>query len=435
METEIIVAPRRDQAELVAQNQAIIDLKSQVFKAELHYGEPYKGAGRPTLLKPGAELLCSMFGLRPRFVERTCIEDWSKPLFHYRYECELVDIQTGRVVGAGIGSCNSMEEKYGYRWVKEHEVPAELDKGQLKKRGGVQSEFVFAINESKTDGQYGKPAEYWAKFKDAIAGMQARSIKKTTKAGKTMDAWEIEAWEYRIVNPDIFSLVNTLDKMGQKRALISATLVATGASAFFTQDVEDFAGYAGRIIDEDGVVIDGKAVVTPEPEPPLPPKPAASAQDPNRAGPPAPRRTPPAQQPAPKAEPEPEVAEVVKAATPAPQTSEDRRIPNGAEVNKPKRRNLRTKEIEALKTFIKAISPEIQAEKGLTAEFHAAGSILKAMKLDDWKQLTIAEDNEAEELAAIRARVQKYVETEHVAPDNVTRELVPPVALPPAVNQ
>jgi len=153
---------------------------------------------------------------------------------------------------------------------------------------------------------------------------------------------------------------------------------------------------------------------------PMPPKPAASAQDPNRAGPPAPRRTPPAQQPAPKAEPEPEVAEVVKAATPAPQTSEDRRIPNGAEVNKPKRRNLRTKEIEALKTFIKAISPEIQAEKGLTAEFHAAGSILKAMKLDDWKQLTIAEDNEAEELAAIRARVQKHVEENHVAPDNNT---------------
>jgi hypothetical protein len=169
----------------------------------------------------------------------------------------------------------------------------------------------------------------------------------------------------------------------------------------------------GRELYRDGTAFD---------DDPTPPRPATAAP-----------RTPPVK-PAPKAEPEPEDAEAVKAATPAAQTREDRRI--GAEDAGAKRRNLRTKEIEALKTFIKAISPEIQAEKGLTAEFHAAGSILKAMKLDDWKQLTIAEDNEAEELAAIRAQVQQYVETEHVAPDDkITRELVPPVALPPAVNQ
>ena len=153
---------------------------------------------------------------------------------------------------------------------------------------------------------------------------------------------------------------------------------------------------------------------------PMPPRPAASAP----RNPPPPARKP-VEQPAPKAEPEPEVAEVVKAATLAPQTREERRIPNGDEVNKPKRRNLRTKEIEALKTFIKAISPEIQAEKGLTAEYHAAGSILKAMKLDDWKQLTIAEDNEAEELAAIRARIQKHVDENHVAPDAEPEALKP----------
>jgi hypothetical protein len=34
--------------------------------------------------------------------------------------------------------------------------------------------------------------------------------------------------------------VNTILKMAQKRALIAATLIATGASDYFTQDMEDF---------------------------------------------------------------------------------------------------------------------------------------------------------------------------------------------------
>jgi len=36
-----------------------------------------------------------------------------------------------------------------------------------------------------------------------------------------------------------FTIVNTLEKMAQKRALIGATLIATCASMFFTQDIED----------------------------------------------------------------------------------------------------------------------------------------------------------------------------------------------------
>ena len=40
-------------------------------------------------------------------------------------------------------------------------------------------------------------------------------------------------------NDDPFSLVNTLQKMAQKRALIGATLHATRASGYFTLDIED----------------------------------------------------------------------------------------------------------------------------------------------------------------------------------------------------
>src|SRR6185312_5705350 len=40
-------------------------------------------------------------------------------------------------------------------------------------------------------------------------------------------------------NSDFADTINTCQKMGQKRAYIAATLSATGASQYFTQDLED----------------------------------------------------------------------------------------------------------------------------------------------------------------------------------------------------
>lgn len=37
-----------------------------------------------------------------------------------------------------------------------------------------------------------------------------------------------------------FDLVNTIDKMGQKRSLVAAVLITCGASEYFTQDIEDW---------------------------------------------------------------------------------------------------------------------------------------------------------------------------------------------------
>ncbi len=45
--------------------------------------------------------------------------------------------------------------------------------------------------------------------------------------------------EKRYRNQDPYMLVNTLQKMAIKRALVGATLQATGASGLFTQDIED----------------------------------------------------------------------------------------------------------------------------------------------------------------------------------------------------
>lgn len=45
--------------------------------------------------------------------------------------------------------------------------------------------------------------------------------------------------EKKYRNQDPYTIVNTLQKMAIKRALVGATLQATGASGLFTQDVED----------------------------------------------------------------------------------------------------------------------------------------------------------------------------------------------------
>jgi hypothetical protein len=95
---------------------------------------------------------------------------------------------------------------------------------------------------AETTGTYGKPAEHWIRFREAIRNGTARQVEKPTRRGMAA-AWELDedAALYRISNPDAADLVNTIQKMAQKRALIAATLIAVSASEFFTQDVEDSA--------------------------------------------------------------------------------------------------------------------------------------------------------------------------------------------------
>lgn len=204
------------------------------------------GSNKPTLLKPGAERLCAAFGFDPRFEILDKVERWEpeSPLFFYQVVCHLIHIDSGSEVATGVGSCNSMESKYRWRWVDENDVPPALDKATLVSRSSNMSEFDFAIEKAETGGKYGKPAAYWQAFKDAIANGTARRTKRKTNAGKELDAWEIGGASYRIPNDDVFSLVNTIIKMACKRALVAATLIGANASEFFTQDVEDMPGFS-----------------------------------------------------------------------------------------------------------------------------------------------------------------------------------------------
>jgi hypothetical protein len=137
----------------------LVDFVRSALQSNVDYGI-VPGTKKPTLFKPGAEKLCRLFQLNPRFELTQKIEDWTgqahgldAPLFHYHYRCTLW--RNGEIIAEGEASCNSHEKKY--------------------------------------------------------------------KNGRVFDS------------------VNTICKMAQKRALVAAVLVATGASEFFTQDMEDLA--------------------------------------------------------------------------------------------------------------------------------------------------------------------------------------------------
>jgi len=192
LHAELMAALSIEQA--VNRYNAVIEFTKTVMKKDKDYGV-IPGTDKPTLLKPGAEKLCSLFGMVPDFTIIDKITDFNSGLFYFQYRCTL--LRDGNVVGAGLGSCNSREKKYRYRNVVEWK----------------------ATEEEKTNA--------------------IRTETRTSRNGKDYKVYIIE-------NAEPFDLVNTLDKMAQKRALIAATLIAANASEFFTQDVEDMDIIAGE---------------------------------------------------------------------------------------------------------------------------------------------------------------------------------------------
>lgn len=197
-------------AALKARHNLLVQATKEVLVEGLDFGKIPGTGDKPTLLKPGAEKLCYLFGMRPTFDVVEAREDWTGGLFYYRYRCTLHD-QSGNVLADGEGSCNSREKKYRYR----------------------QSERVCP--------KCGKPTII--KGKDEYGGGWLCYAKKGGCGAKFADnAPEITSQPSGLVeNTEPYDLVNTIQKMAQKRALVAAVLVGAGASQFFTQDVEDMS--------------------------------------------------------------------------------------------------------------------------------------------------------------------------------------------------
>lgn len=68
------------------------------------------GTDKPTLLKPGAEKILGMMGLRSEFDIVDSTRDWQEGFFQYQVRCKLFAGDT--LITEGLGSCNTKEKKY-----------------------------------------------------------------------------------------------------------------------------------------------------------------------------------------------------------------------------------------------------------------------------------------------------------------------------------
>jgi len=217
-----------------------VKLSKDVLKTDLDYGI-IPGVSKPSLFKPGAEKLRFVYGLQ---TETICVDkifekDEEIPYIDYTYRTTVKSPDGSRILATSEGNANSYESKFRFVWVNEANLPEGVDKDHLATRSNTIQEFAFAIEKAETGGKYGKPAEYWEKWQKAITDGTAKKIQRKTSIGKTMDGWEMGGLSYRIENPDVIGLKNTIMKMADKRSFVGAILKATGASEFFTQDVED----------------------------------------------------------------------------------------------------------------------------------------------------------------------------------------------------
>jgi hypothetical protein len=181
-----------------------------VLKRGVHYGiVPGTGDSRPSLLKPGADVICALFHLTPNYSYDAA--DLGNGHREYTTICTLNDI-TGRFLGQGIGSANTMETRYRYR------------------KGGIVCPHCGKMTVFKSKQEFG--GGWYCNSKQGGCGAKF-------KAGDP----EIENQEMgRIEHDNPADYYNTCLKMAAKRAQISAVLTVTGASAAFTQDLKDMRG-------------------------------------------------------------------------------------------------------------------------------------------------------------------------------------------------
>jgi len=171
-------------ADLRVQVNLVQDVMRSIMRPDVHYGV-IPGTKKPSLYKPGAEVLCVTF----RIADKYEIEDLSKDgIAHYRVRCVAIHQTSGMVLGEGMGECSSHEEKYKWR------------RAICKEEFDVTLETMRRIKFNKYQGRIEKQEQI-----------------RTEPADQA----------------------NTILKMACKRAKIAMVLNVTAASDIFTQDIED----------------------------------------------------------------------------------------------------------------------------------------------------------------------------------------------------
>ena len=214
-----------------------------VLKVNIHYGiVPGTGNNaKPTLFKPGADILCSLFHFTVSYDFK--VDALDNGHREYLATCTIND-RNGQKLGEGIGSATTLEKKYRYM----------VGSGEV------------------TDVPV--PKEYWDNWKTDPSLAEGILIKAAntagltgTKFGKKKDEkgkmWMITTFGERVENDCIADKYNTCLKMAAKRAQIAAVLTVTGASAAFTQDFDDFSD---KVINAEYSILDADDIQPPTEE-------------------------------------------------------------------------------------------------------------------------------------------------------------------------
>lgn len=196
-------------SEVVAQRDKIEQVMNAVMKKGVHYGE-VPGVSKPTLLKPGAEVLAVTFRFAPSYHSDRVFHDDGHLTVVSR--CVLTHIPTSLVVAEGEGLCTSHESKYAQR------------------------------NARLTCPLCGAPEIRKSKHEP-----EWYCWKKQGGCGEKFPLDDVRITEQsqgKVANPDLADTWNTVLKMANKRAMVAAILNGTAASDIFTQDVEDLGAAA-----------------------------------------------------------------------------------------------------------------------------------------------------------------------------------------------
>lgn len=209
----LAVKPRVGADELVKRLDVIRAAMNDAMEEDVDYGVIPGTSGKPTLLKPGAEKLGVLFELDVQIVNEKL---WEPPHLTVISKATVYHAPSGARLGYGEGICTTHEKKYATRKAN-------------RKCPECNAETIFRSKYSKRGAPDDDPPCWFCWGSKGGCGAE---FDHDDKRITDQEVGEIE-------NPNLPDAWNTVTKMAEKRARVDAVLAVTGASALFTQDVED----------------------------------------------------------------------------------------------------------------------------------------------------------------------------------------------------
>jgi hypothetical protein len=186
------------------------ELMRRAMQLGVDYGTIPGTKSKPTLLKPGAEKLCVMFRLAPKYRTEKHFHDDG----HLTVEstCQIYDLAEN-FLGEAAAMCSTREAKYAYR-------------RSNRKCPSCGAEAILRSKFPPRDDPQAAPGWYcFAKKGGCGTNFDADDV---TITGQT---------EGRAPNEDLADSYNTVLRIAEKRALIGAVRLVTGSSALFDEEI------------------------------------------------------------------------------------------------------------------------------------------------------------------------------------------------------